>query len=154
MKLIPTAFFTALCLSFVLFTACNKNEDDDQDLVVNNNIIINAAQEVPVNPSTATGKMTAQYNMETNILTYTVTFSGLTGNASAAHIHGLGEPGFNAPVLQTFAGFPAAPQGAYSGSLFVDGVAIKEENILNGRFYVNIHTAMYPGGEIRGQITF
>lgn len=153
MKLKSIAFLNALCLASLIFISCDK-DNNDRDLVINNNIVINSAQEVPVTPSTATGKMTAQYDKDTKILSYTVTFSGLTGNATAAHIHGLGEPGFAAPVLQTFAGFPAAPQGTYSGSLFIDGVAIKEENLLNGRLYVNIHTAMHPPGEIRGQITF
>jgi hypothetical protein len=36
----------------------------------------------------------------------------------------------------------------------VDGVAVREEDLLNGMYYINIHTATYPGGEIRGQIVF
>jgi len=36
--------------------------------------------------------------------------------------------------------------------MFVDGVKIKEEHILAGEYYINLHTAANPGGEIRGQL--
>ena len=47
-----------------------------------------------------------------------------------------------------------AKSGTLSGTLLVDGTVIKENDLLNGQYYLNIHTSVYPGGEIRGQITF
>jgi hypothetical protein len=69
-----------------------------------------------------------------------------------AHIHGLGGVGVAAGVLQTFSPFPAATSGTYSGTLFIDGVKFTEEYLLGGRYYINIHSKTYGGGEIRGQL--
>ena len=44
--------------------------------------------------------------------------------------------------------------GTYTGTLLADGVVVKEDDLLNGVYYINIHTAAYPNGEIRGQIRF
>ncbi|MES1225442.1 MAG: CHRD domain-containing protein [Bacteroidota bacterium] len=78
------------------------------------------------------------------------------------HIHGLAPTGFAAGVVQTILGGTANPtlfpanNGKYSGTLLVDGVVVKEADLLNGLYYMNIHTPSpyYPSGEIRGQITF
>jgi hypothetical protein len=90
------------------------------------------------------------------------------------HIHGLAPAGFNAsPIQNIVAGsstifpqktgtrFTYTKSGTISGTLFVDGVAIKEADLLNGMYYMNIHTngvnpngGTYGGGEIRGQIVF
>jgi hypothetical protein len=99
------------------------------------------------------------YTRETRILSYTVKWSGLTGNPILMHIHGLAPTGFAANVVQTIlsaanpTAFPAN-NGKYSGTLLVDGVVVKEQDLLNGLYYMNIHTPTYPGGEIRGQIVF
>jgi len=82
----------------------------------------------------------------------TITGSGLSDSAVAAHIHGLGEVGVAAPVLQTFSPFPRRKAGNYSGSLLIDGVKFTEEYLLGGRYYINIHSKTYSGGEIRGQL--
>ncbi|MDB5253366.1 MAG: hypothetical protein JWP27_2535 [Flaviaesturariibacter sp.] len=141
-------------LSLVLFTACKK----DRDLIerTNNNIALNGAQTVPTNQSTANGKMTATYSSKTKSFNYTVTWSGLTGNASSMHIHGIADPGFPAAIVQTITLVAPnnGPSGSVSGTLFVDGFNVKEEDLLNGKYYVDIHTAANPGGELRGQITF
>ena len=44
--------------------------------------------------------------------------------------------------------------GTFTNSFMVDGVAVKEDSLLNGYYYMNFHTTTYPGGEIRGQIEF
>jgi hypothetical protein len=79
------------------------------------------------------------------------------------HIHGLAPVGFSAAVFQniiTSSNGIVTPGAAYgasgkiSASLFIDGVTIKEADLLNGFYYMNIHTAANPGGEIKGQIRF
>src|SRR5260221_8574916 len=81
----------------------------------------------------------------------TVTFSGLTSAASAAHIHGPGGPGVAAPVIIPLTGFPATTSGTYSNTFAITPTQVSE--LTNGLTYVNIHDSVFPGGEIRGQLT-
>lgn len=110
------------------------------------------SQEVPAVTTTAAGTIRVTYSQRTKILSYTITFSGLTGNPTGAHIHGLAERGVNAGVVQSFSGFPANTIGSYTGTLLVDGVKVTEEHLLGGKYYANIHTAANTSGQIRGQI--
>jgi len=164
MKLIKLTAFTSFV--FILcfgLSSCYK--EAEQKKTVNyekKGIILSGAQETPATPSTALGTMDVFYSKETRTLTYTVSWSGLTGSVAAMHIHGLAPLGYIAGVVQTFStsAIVRCPTslntscGTYSGSLLADGVVVKEEDILNGVYYVNIHTATYGGGEIRGQIRF
>jgi hypothetical protein len=68
------------------------------------------------------------------------------------HIHGSADPGFNAGIIQTFSGYPLKAKGSYSGNALMDGVVLKEVELLANKYYINIHTKLYPGGEIRGQL--
>lgn len=146
-----TALFISLAI--LVFISCKSTEEvEKENIYVGTALPMSGAQETPAITTSATGSIDANYNRLTRTLTYKITFSGLSGNATAAHIHGLGEAGVAAPVVQTFVGFPAATAGTYSGTLLVDGVKIKEEDILAGRYYANIHTAARPAGEIRGQL--
>lgn len=115
---------------------------------------LTSAQEVPANNSTATGTADITYNKETKTLSYTVNYSGLTGDATMAHIHGTAAKGANSGVAHDLT--PVLKKSA-SGS-FVDSVKIgdqiKEDSLLSGMYYFNIHTKKHPGGEIRGQIEF
>jgi hypothetical protein len=143
---------TALLLSVSLFAACERSSDwQDQNTYVGTTTM-SGAQETPAITSSATGTVEASYNRLSKTLSYKVTFSGLAANASAAHIHGTAPTGYAAGVLQTFSGFPAATSGTYSGSVLIDGVKFTESNLLSGLYYVNIHNATRPAGEIRAQI--
>ena len=125
-------------------------------------IAMTGAMENPAVPSSALGTMNVFYTRSSKILTYTINWSGLTGAVTAAHIHGLAPTGFNAGVVQTFstsaivrcATVSNTSCGSYKGTLLVDDVVVKEADLLNGVYYINLHTAAYPGGEIRGQIRF
>lgn len=150
---IPRLTALLLSLPILFFISCEKTEDVERDNIYYGIMLpMSGAQETPAIVSNGIGVIDANYNRLTKTLSYKVQFSGLSGNATAAHIHGLGEVGVTAPVIQTFSGFPAMPGGSYSGSLLIDGVKIKEEDLLASRYYVNIHTAARPAGEIRGQI--
>jgi hypothetical protein len=146
-----TALFISLSVLFLV--SCKSTEEvEKENIYLGTAITMTGAQETPPVSTSATGTVDANYNRLTRTLTYKVTFSGLTDSAVAAHIHGLGEVGVMAPVVQTFTAFPRRKEGSYSGTLLVDGIKIKEEDILAGRYYVNIHSKVYPNGELRGQL--
>ena len=95
------------------------------------------------------------YNKKTKVLTYKVLWVDLTGNPVGSHIHGEAAKGVNASIKHDFTALiPKATSGTYKGAVVVDEVAIKQAGLLSGLYYVNIHTATFPGGEIRGQIEF
>jgi hypothetical protein len=109
------------------------------------------ANEVPANSSTATGTIVGVYNDATNTIYYSIVFSGLSANTSAAHFHAPAGPGVNAGVTLGHAGFPTGvTAGNYSKiDVFTDA---QETNLKAGLMYSNIHTSLLPGGEIRAQI--
>lgn len=113
------------------------------------NAQLNGSSEVPPTTSQGTGTLTATLDTDTHQLTYHVVFQNLTGAATAAHFHGPADPGAN-----------AGPQVAVKAKPVVspiDGKATltakQQQDLLDGKWYFNIHTAANPGGEIRGQVT-
>jgi hypothetical protein len=80
-------------------------------------------------------------------LTWSVEYSGLSGPATAAHIHGPADPGADAGVVVPFNGNLASP---IKGSATLTDTQIAQ--LEAGKWYVNIHTAANKGGEIRGQL--
>jgi hypothetical protein len=160
MRLTALSLFTIALISVLV--SCRRDDVEHQNLYMKTNVVLSGAQETPGTPTSATGTMDVAYSRLSRTLSYTVRWSGLTGPVTAMHIHGLAPTGFAAGVFQTFTlsairpcttGGPTSC-GSYTGTLFIDGAAIKEADLLNGMYYVNIHTATYPGGEIRGQIVF
>jgi hypothetical protein len=106
---------------------------------------IDRLQEVPPTATSAAGIGLLSLDVTTDRLGYDFRFAGLAGNETAAHIHGFAPPGANAGVL--------LPLAAGSPKLGVwNYPAADEASILNGLTYVNIHSAVNPGGEIRGQL--
>lgn len=110
-------------------------------------------QQVPAVASSGTGAGTVLLNATEDQITVNMSFSGLTSNASAAHIHGPAAAGVNAGVLFDFSGVtPAATSGSIPEQTF-SITAAQVVQLKAGQFYFNIHTGSFPGGEIRGQIT-
>ncbi len=109
---------------------------------------LNGKSEVPPTTSPATGTADINYDPASKKLTYTVTYSGLTGPATAAHFHGPAEPGKNAGVAIAI---PNATKSPVKGSATL--TAAQAADLESGKYYINIHTAANPGGEIRGQVT-
>jgi hypothetical protein len=126
--------------------------------------------EVPLSLSVAgTGSFTAQVAPDEASISYTLSYTGLTGPASAAHIH-FGEAwvaGGVSAFLCGGGGKPACPgdSGTVSGTIVAadvigpvpQGIGAGELGELlaamrAGATYVNVHTTAFPGGEIRGQI--
>ena len=116
------------------------------------NVTLSGAQSVPANASTASGSATVTVDDVLDTVAVNLTFTGLTGgNASAAHIHCCVATNANGPVVIPFTGFPAATSGTYS-NVFTGVSAANIAGIEAGLAYINIHNAVFPGGEIRGDI--
>ena len=115
------------------------------------------AQETPPVVTAGTGSMSITYDDVTNLLTWTGSFSGLTGTTTDAHFHGPAAPGAGPAGVQvaTNAGsgdiFPlGVTSGAFSGSASI--TATQGADLLAGLWYHNIHSTFKTGGEIRGQV--
>ncbi|HEY8907159.1 MAG TPA: CHRD domain-containing protein [Rhodoferax sp.] len=93
------------------------------------------------------GTIEATLNTQTNQLKWKVDYSGLSGSAGAAHFHGPAEPGQNAGVVLGFKGNVESP---ITGDATI--TPAQANDLLSGKWYVNIHTKAYPGGEIRAQV--
>ena len=172
MKKILSSFVLA---SAVLVYACNDgaNDSDSQsagdttattndnsgnnsgaNAVMQKTINLGGDQEVPANNSGAKGTADVSYNKETKMLSYTVNYNGLTEKASMAHIHGTAPKGANAGVVHDLTDkLQKETSGSFSDSVMIDG-KLKEDSLLSGFYYFNIHTPKHPAGEIRGQIEF
>lgn len=136
----------------LLFLGCEKDAETVNNPVYNLRGNATGDQEAPTRiTTTATGTITGTYNKESNLLTYTITWNGLTGgNAAAMHFHGPAEPGKAAGVRLGITGFTPAASGTVSGTATLDDT--QEDELVNGLWYYNIHNATYQPGEIRGQV--
>ncbi|RYX98279.1 MAG: CHRD domain-containing protein [Comamonadaceae bacterium] len=104
--------------------------------------------EVPQNASAGTGSVDAVFDKKTSLLRWKVSYSGLSGPATGAHFHGPALIGANGPVVLPWKNPIASP---LEGSATL--TAAQAEDLIAGKWYANIHTAAFPGGEIRGQMT-
>jgi hypothetical protein len=112
---------------------------------------LTGAQEVPPSGSSATGYATVALSNDHSTITVSGAFSNLQGNATGAHIHGPAPPGMNAGIIFPLSGFPAAPSGSIPEQSFpITPTQLAE--LQAGNHYVNVHSTVFPGGEIRGQL--
>ena len=113
---------------------------------------LTGAGEVPANNSPARGLMEGKFDTDTNTLTWTVTYSGLSSAPIGAHFHGpvsyLGlTPEENAPIQVATPGDLASP---FRGVAKIDNDQARD--LKDGRWYFNVHSKNFPAGEIRGPI--
>jgi len=108
---------------------------------------LKASNEVPPVESKGSGTLTATYDTGSKSLNYTANYSGLSGDATAAHFHGPAAAGQNAGVAVPVTGSAASP--IKGSATLTDAQAT---DLMAGRWYFNIHTAANKGGEIRGQV--
>lgn len=110
-------------------------------------INLTSAAEVPANTSPGKGRADVTFDTASKVLTWKVSYAGLTGPATMAHFHGPAEAGKNAPVVIPF---KDAASGAEGTATLTDAQAA---DLIAGKMYINVHTEANKGGEIRGQVT-
>ena len=111
---------------------------------------LDAKSEVPPNASAATGSADIDYDTATKKLSWKISYSGLTGPASAAHFHGPAEAGKNAAPAVWISEKGQPFSSPFKGSATLTDA--QADDLQKGMWYVNVHTAANPGGEIRGQV--
>lgn len=107
---------------------------------------LKASNEVPPNESTGTGSVTANFDTDSNKLSWKGAVSGLSGPVTAAHFHAA-EAGRNGAVAIPIIG---VDKGSFEGSATLTDT--QAEDLMADKWYVNIHTATHKAGEIRGQV--
>lgn len=154
--------FLRLALMAVLVVAACDDDDDDVigpgPVAEEFSATMSGAAERP-NPVVTSATGTADFTVSGDTLYYTITVDSLSGPATAAHIHGPAGP---EAVAGPIVGFTLTDTTLTTGTIasgFVTAPtdpAISQDSLLalmrNGNAYVNVHTALNPEGEIRGQI--
>ena len=111
---------------------------------------LTGAQEVPAVDTPAKGTAKLSYDPASRVVTWTITYSGLSGPATMAHFHGPAAKGENAGVQiwLTEKGKPVESPIKGQATLTPD----QAKDFAAGKWYVNVHTEQHPGGEIRGYV--
>jgi len=125
---------------------------------------LTGSQEVPAVPTAASGFVTL--TLTGNLLTVNLSWTGLSAPPAAGHIHCCAAFGINAPVVLPFTGLvgpTVGTSGTYVNTFdlsnpavfnnFAGGEAALIAGLNANQAYVNIHDAVYPGGEIRADVT-
>lgn len=154
------------CLAALVVTAafasCDDKNKDFEDVYMEKTVTLSRGEVVPAaaaTSGTATTKFT--FNKSTSTLNYVVNYSGLNNNADSIIIRGIAVRGANptaAALEQKQKVTAVAKTGTFSGSLVFDNVIFKREDLLAGRFFIQLTSKAGTSGpgtaELRGQIEF
>lgn len=141
------AFNGALLGGMLAFGACTTAQTTSAANTASLTARLSGASEVPPTQSLAKGNMQGTLDKNSRTLTWALTLSGLSGPPTGAHFHGPAAPGENAGVAA-----PITITGQPTDNGVLTLTSSQMDDLLAGRWYVNIHTAANPDGEIRGQI--
>jgi hypothetical protein len=138
------ALATLVAAGALAFAGCGMMDRDKGGAGVMS-VPLSGKNEVP--PNATTGSGTARVELDGNTIKWNVTYSGTTGPITAGHFHGPAAAGANAGVVVPFAGPLASP---IIGQATLTPAQV--DQVKQGLWYVNLHTAANPGGELRGQV--
>lgn len=157
-----------LALAVAAISACDDSTDPDASITYRATLSGSAERPNAVTTN-GTGTWTGTLNTSTNVLNYTVSYSGMSANTTGAHIHGPASTEQTASVLVNLDQAAQArtitlgtTSGSGTGTVNLTLSAVITATVSgdslrklfdSGNAYVNIHTTAYTGGEIRGQIT-
>lgn len=129
----------------VALSACAALQADDSEGFTAR---LSGAQEVPAVASTGTGSADVVFDHRTHTIRWQVSYEGLSGPVTGAHLHGPAGPGQNAPVAVPLTGDLNAPPLRGAARITPEQFG----QLASGQWYVNLHTARHPQGEVRGQL--
>lgn len=113
-------------------------------------VSLTGAQQVPPVETSGSGTADLTYDPATRMVTWSITYSGLSAPATMAHFHGPAAAGKNGPVTIWLSNKGTPPASPIKGE-----AALTPEQAAQftaGDWYINVHTSAHPGGEIRGQV--
>jgi hypothetical protein len=134
----------AATAALVLLAACGQMQLQSAEEVYEGQLT--GSQEVPPVDSAGQGAVEVRFNRNTNTIRWKVSHSGLSGPVTAAHLHGPAGPGRNAGVQVPLN--PNAPSMAGEARLSPQ----QANEFTAGQWYLNLHTARHPDGEVRAQL--
>lgn len=135
-------FYTGL--AFTLLTSAVLFAFPAQAEMINFTTELTGASAVPPSDTSAKGTADVVVDTDKKKVTWTVKVDGLTGDATAAHIHGPASATENAP--------PVIDMSANIMQGSADITEAQWAELKAGKYYVNVHTAKFPDGEVRGQL--
>lgn len=162
---------TAAALAVATGSAATAGDDSSAALISR----LSGYQEDPLTISTTgQGLFRAQIDDKAQEITYRLTYAGLVGTITQAHIHFGGRAqsgGVSAFLCTNLGNGPAGTQACPAAPATITGV-IRPVNVVGpvaqgiaageftelvsairaGATYVNVHSSQYPGGEIRAQL--
>lgn len=110
---------------------------------------MSGANEVPPNDSNGIGSLTGTYDSNTGMIVIDATYSDLEGNLTASHLH-QAAAGSNGGVIVNLNPTTGATSGTISGTFAIPSA--NEASLINGDVYINLHSTVHGGGELRGQL--
>jgi hypothetical protein len=111
---------------------------------------LTGAQQVPPVETSGTGTADLTYDPATRVVTWNISYSGLSAPATMAHFHGPAAAGKNGPVTVWLSKKGNAPESPIKGEATL--TPEQAAQFTAGEWYINIHTSTHPAGEIRGQV--
>jgi len=108
--------------------------------------VMNGGQVVPPSISNAFGVGYLTFDPVTKRVCYSISYSGLQGTETEAHLHG-GETGTTNAVL-----YDLTPLGSPKMGCIGPITKTEQKLLLKGQMYINIHTDVFVAGELRGQV--
>ena len=109
---------------------------------------LDGVSEIPSVESPATATATVLFDKDTGMVSWDVYWSGLSGDPTAAHFHGPASKHNEAGVQVDLGGNGFV--SPFRGTAHL--TSEQADQLLAGQWYINIHTAAHPDGEIRGQV--
>jgi hypothetical protein len=113
-------------------------------------IPLTGAQCVPAVDTSGSGAADLTYDPATRVVTWNITYSGLSSPSTMAHFHGPAKVGQNAPPVIWLSTQGSPPANPMTGSATL--TPEQAQQFSAGEWYINVHTQSHPAGEIRGQV--
>lgn len=111
---------------------------------------LSGAEQVPPIDTAAKGNAALTYDPATRVVTWTITYNGLSGTATMAHFHGPADKGKNGPVVIWLSTKGSPAESPFKGEATL--TPEQAQQFTAGEWYVNVHSQAHPAGEIRGQV--